>query len=261
MTNRYLLVLILSLFVTLNTVAQKTDSLQNAISFVYSYHHFTRQFPDDWHLGSVEYKRQTAMGAILARVNHASRLNRNGFQYEVDAYPKLSQNVYAYLNFGYSNKAPVFPNWRSGVSVYVSLPKGWEAEGGFRHLYFDQNIWMGTAGLSKYEGDWLFSLRSFFRPGAAGSSQSYFASARRYLKDEKDFVWVQAGRGISPDENRNVQLNASQRLASTKIAAGTQISLSSRSQLLFSASWSRDEFLPDTYGNQYFSSLGINRRF
>ena len=126
---------------------------------------------------------------------------------------------------------PVFPKWRTGLSLFISLPKAWEVEGGFRQLYFDENIWIGTAGVSKYAGNWLFNVRTFFRPDEAGSNQSYFFNARKYLKTERDYVWFQVGRGVSPDETRNVQIRTNMKLASTKLEAGTYVSLSKRTQL------------------------------
>jgi YaiO family outer membrane protein len=260
MVSRIVLLILSIVFIFSLSEAQVADTLKNTISVNYSYHHFDRQFKDQWQLGSIEYKRTTFLGAVLARINYADRLGREGLQYEVDVYPKLSEKVYLYANIGYSNKMPVFPKWRSGLSIFLSLPKGWEAEGGVRQLRFTENIWIGTAGLSKYAGTWLLNVRSFFGPDKE-SSQSYFFNARKYLKNEKDFIWFQVGRGVSPDEARNIQINTNLKLGSTKLEAGTRLFISKRNQLSLSAGWSRDEFLPEVFGNQYFGSLGINQLF
>jgi len=243
-------------------LGQSSDSLKNTITATYDYNHFTKQFNHDWHTAGLEYKRQTAAGAFIGRINYASRLQEQGFQYEAEAYPVVSKKVYAYIAAGYSNKMPVFPKWRSGASVYVSLPKAWEVEAGFRQLYFSKNIWIGTAGLSKYAGIWLLNARSFFSLNELGIDQSFFVTARRYLKNEKDYLWLQAGSGISPDESRNVQLGESNiTLSSQKIVGGARLSIGKRNQLIFSAGVTRDEYRPGVFGNQVLGSLGLAQQF
>ena len=242
--------------------AQSNDSLKNTFSISYDYAHFNKQFTDDWHIAALEYKRQTKAGAVLGRINYADRLQQQGLQVEAEAYPVISKKVYAYVGAGYSNKMPVFPKWRTGASVFVSLPKAWETEVGFRHLYFTKNIWIGSAGLSKYAGSWLLNARSFFSLNKLGIDQSFFITARKYLKNEKDYLWLQLGTGISPDESRNIQLGeSSATLSSRKIIGGAKVSVSKRNQVIVSAGITQDEYLPKTFGNQFIGSIGLTQKF
>lgn len=241
-------------------IAQK-DSLQNAVSLTYDRTHFDQQFADDWQVASLEYKHNMPFGALLGRVNYANRFAKSGWQFEGEAYPSISKKLYAYAGLSYANDVPVFPRWRTGGTLYYNFARSWEAEGGFRYLNFDQNIWMGTAGLSRYAGAWLLNVRSFFSIDAPMNSQSFFFKAQRYLKNEKDYVWLQVGSGISPDESRNVQLNATSQLVSRRMTAGAKLSLNARMQLLLSAGYARDEYQSKTFGNQYTGSAGISCRF
>ncbi|MEI6945797.1 YaiO family outer membrane beta-barrel protein [Paraflavisolibacter sp. H34] len=261
MKPRFVFLLAVQAALSGSAKAQVTDSLKNAVTVQYTHHHFDKQFAEDWRLASVEYKRQTRFGALIPRLNYARRLGHTGFQYELDAYPKFSKKLYAYFNAGHSSRMPVFPQWRQGLSLFLGLSKGWEAEGGYRFLYFDREVWIATAGLSKYWGNWLLNGRSYYQPSAAGTNLSYFFNARRYLKNERDHIWLQAGRGVSPDESRNIQIVSNALLHSTRLGAGAQLSLTKQLGLQVSANWSRDEFLPDTFGNQYFGTLGLSCRF
>jgi YaiO family outer membrane protein len=261
MKNRLCYFLALTLFIASKGTAQTTDSLKNAVTLTYNYYHFNKQFTSDWQIGNIEYKRQTKAGAFLGRFNYANRLQQNGWQAEAEAYPVLSKKVYAYAGIGYSGQMPVFPKWRSGASLFVSLPKAWEVEGGFRQLYFDKNIWIGTAGVSKYAGSWLLNFRSYISMDAPVANQAYFFTLRNYFKNEKDYAWLQLGSGISPDEARNVQLTAKNNLSSRCINAGSKLSLSKRTQMLLSLGYWRNEYGQDIYGNQFFGAAGISHLF
>lgn len=255
-----LLLLSLHLLFFSSAFAQ-TDSLRNIVSVNYDHTHFDKQFVDDWQMVSLEYKRHTGFGALLGRLNYANRFAKNGWQAEGEAYPVISKKLYAFAGFSYAHDVPVFPRWRTGSTLYYSFAKSWEAEGGFRYLCFDKSIWMGTAGMSKYVGAWLLNARSFFSLHAPFDNQSFFFKAQRFLKNEKDFVWLQVGSGVSPDESRNIQLNASSPLVSKRIAAGAKVSLTSQLQLTVSAGYARDEYRTKTFGGEYNGSVGVSCRF
>jgi YaiO family outer membrane protein len=249
--------------ISLVSVAAKAqhDSLQNTVSFSYEHTHFDRQFANDWRVASLEYKRKLGMGTVLGRVNSASRFGKQGWQGEVEAYPVISKKVYAYTGVSYASTVPVFANWRAGTSLYMNVAKSWEAEAGFRYLYFDQSIWMGAVGVSRYAGAWLLNARSFFSVQSPAENQSFFLKIQRFLKNEKDYVWLQAGSGVSPDEGRSIQLNTSARLSSKRITAGAKLSLQHRMQLLVSAGYAKDEYRLKTFGNQFSGSAGVSFQF
>lgn len=248
-------------FFSASPVFAQQDSLQNTVSVSYEQTHFSQQYPKDWRMTSVEYKRRLLWGTLVGRVNHASRLGHSGVQLEGEAYPVISKRLYAYTGLSYSAAVPVFPRWRTGVTLYGAFAKGWEAEGGFRYLYFEQPVWMGTAGISKYVGAWLFNARTFFSLQTPSKNQSFFVRAQRFLPNEKDYLWLQAGSGVSPDESRNVQLGTVAALQSKRLAAGAKFSLTSKMHCLLSAGYARDEYRTKTFGHQYSGSAGLGYRF
>lgn len=66
MKNRFLFLFLFSLLVQ-NVFAQPPDSLKNTLSLGQNYTHFDKQFSDDWHMTSLEYKTQAGKGAIIGR--------------------------------------------------------------------------------------------------------------------------------------------------------------------------------------------------
>jgi YaiO family outer membrane protein len=254
-----------SLFILLqlnvNLASAQQDSLQNTLTLSYDRTHFDKQFAQDWQVTSLEYKRQTVLGAVLGRINYGNRFARTGLQGEVEMYPVISKKLYAYTALSYGSDVTVFPRWRTGAAIYYNFAKSWEAEGGFRYLNFGESLWLGTAGISKYAGSWLFNIRSFFALHTPIDNQAFFAKAQRYLKNERDYVWLKVGSGVSPDEGRNIQLIASSRLVSKRVAAGAKISLNRSLQFSLMAGYARDEYRIKTFGNQYNGSAGLSCLF
>ncbi len=244
------------------TLSQQTDSVsfKNTITVQYEYFHFDKQFTNDWHIAGIEYKHEAKKSALLARFNYANRLAQNGWQAELEAYPKFSKNVYSYAGISYSPNMPVFPKFRAGYSLYVNVPKAIELEGGFRYLYFDKNILVGVAGIGIYTGNWFLQARSFLSDNN-GFNFAGIATARRYFGEMNDYAWLQIGTGVSPDETRNIQFTTNQRLYSNRITIGIRKSIQQKHLLLFHTGYSRDEYKAKTFGNQYFGSIGYARRF
>ena len=232
------------------------DSLRHSVGVSYEHTHFDKQFTDDWKVTSLEYSYKTTRVAYVGRVNYASRFGQQGVQLEAQAYPLISKRVYAYLGASYSNNSPVFPTYTTGATVYASLGKGWEVEGGYRQLHFNENIWVGSGGLSKYLGAWLVNFTSYLSINSPANNQSYFFTAKRFLSDRGDMVWFQAGSGVSPDERRNVQLSTGQ-LTSKRLTAGTRFFTTKRTLAQITAGYSRDEYREKTYGNQWYGSAGM----
>lgn len=155
---------------------------------------------DPWRLGSVSMSRRTARGSLIARVNYANRFATSGAQFEVDAYPRVSKNVYLYLNAGYSG-ATVFPEWRAGGEAFASLPGAWEASVGLRQLRFGgAPVTLLTGAVGKYVGNYWWSLRPYLRSKDNGLSASAGLTARRYFEDGDHWVGAAASYGSSPTD-------------------------------------------------------------
>ena len=234
---------------------------KNAVSVVYNYSHFDKQFDDDWHIVSISYKRVTSLGPVILRGNYANKFARGGTQIELEAYPRLSKMFYLYVGAGYSGDVGLFPKYRTGVSLNANLPHSFEAEIGYRQLYFSNNIWMYTAAVGKYYKNFWFNLRTYITPDSKNISHSYTGTVRYYTKSAQDYFAFQIGTGISPEEYRNNLLeNETFKLKTFKVGAEYNFSFHSN---LFSIGtmYYNQEYRPGEKGNQFDITLGYTRKF
>lgn len=234
---------------------------KNAIGITYNYSHFDKQFDHDWHIVGVSYKRVTSIGSVILRGNYASKFGQSGTQLELEAYPRLSPMFYLYVGGAYSGDVGIFPKYRTGVSLNANLPHSFEAEIGYRQLYFTDNIWLYTASVGKYYKNFWFNLRAYLTPDNSNISQSYTATVRYYTRSAQDYLAFQIGSGISPEENRNNLLgNDAYKLKTFKIGAEYNFSVKSN---LFSIGtmYYNQEYLPHTTGSQFDVNLGYTVKF
>ena len=239
----------------------KDLAAKNKLGVSYDFVNFDKQFSDPWHVVSLDYSRSTAIGSFTGRLNYANRFKTNAVQFEADAYPKISKTFYSYINAGISNKNGVFPQYRAGFSLYANLPKSFEAEAGFRYLYFSDATWIYTGSLGKYFKNYWFNFRTYITPGNQSVSNSYSLTTRYYYKGT-DYFALGIGTGISPDESaNNIQLANSDKLKSYRISADYRNTFKTLNSILFSLSMLQQEYLPKVTGNQYVFSVGYQRRF
>jgi YaiO family outer membrane protein len=181
------------------TVARTDVKPTRTVAADYSYVSFD-DATQPWRLSSVSLARRTAAGSLIARVNYAHRFARDGVQVEVDAYPRLTKNVYLYLNAGYS-ASTIFPDWRSGGEAFTSLPSAWEASLGFRQLRFSGvPVTLFTGAVGKYIGNYWLSLRPYVRSKEGSLTASAGLTARRYFEDGDHWVGAAASYGSSPTD-------------------------------------------------------------
>jgi len=240
------------------------NSAKNKFGVSYDFIKFDKQFNNPWHLASMEYTRRTGLGAVTARLNYANRFNSNGMQFEMDAYPHISQTFYAYLSGGYSNDVGIFPKYRAGFSLYASLPASFEAEAGFRYLYFGDPTWIYTASVGKYYKNYWFNFRTFLTPSNSSVSQSYSLHVRYYYGGADDYFSIGIGTGISPDDARNSILldqKTTAKLRSNNLSAGYRHVIKTLNIIYFNVSVDNQEYKSDTHGIQTDLGIGYQRRF
>lgn len=229
----------------------------NAVGATYDYDSFEDAI-DPWHTWSVYGRTRTKLtGALIARVTQSARFDDFGTLVELDAYPSIGKNGYAYLNIGGSG-ASFFPKFRFGASYFHNLEKAWEVEGGYRYLGFSEVTHILTGSVGKYVGNWWLNMRLNVIPDEAGTSTSSQFTARYYFKTAEDFFSLQLGTGVSPDEETRDQ---SQLLNSYRARLGYQQLVSDRFMIFGFTGYSRDELSTDNYRNNFNLSLGLEYRF
>ena len=251
-----------------NTAALSlASSIQNSVSLnkigiAYDLVTFDKKFNSTtpWHLASLSFTRQTMKGSVTGRINYANRFNENGIQYEADAYPRISKTFYSYVSAGYSDNVGVFPRWRAGFSLYANLPASFEAEAGWRYLYFSAPTNILTAYIGKYYKSYLFGARTYLTPGRSGLSQSYNAFGRYYFGSTDDYIELLLGSGISPDD-RSINQLITANLKTYKASAEYKHRLGVLNILSVNASVLNQEQSNGAKGNQVQVGIGYQRRF
>lgn len=241
----------------------RLDLLNNNIKIIYTLDLFDDDFNrDPWQLLAFSYGRKTKLGTVIGRANYAKRFGETGLQLEMDAYPKISENNYGYLNYGFSDNA-LFPKNRYGAEWYHNFPRAFEGSLGIRLLDFSSStVDIYTATLGKYIGNYWISLRSFVTPDSDGTSVSGSVSVRRYFSDAENYIGLKAGYGISPDDRRNSIENIDKLTLKAR-------SIKVEYNHLFKKIWilnaavvaGSEERQPGTYSGYYTFDIGISRLF
>lgn len=218
---------------------------------------FTDVF-DPWHFGILQLRRSTPIGSIIGRVRYGSRFATNGVQYEVDAYPSITKGLSAYLNAGYSSSS-IFPQYRFGISLYKSLPRSFQIEGGLRYLDFESSqVTIYTASLSKYYGSYLFTVRTYIRPSTSGTSTSFGLLLRRYFGGPDTYIELNGSGGSSPADIEFQQ--DIQQLNSWDLSLGGQIPLNYRTIIEGSFGYDFEEF-PNYNRKQLTAKISLSYQF
>jgi len=212
-----------------------------------------------WHGASAQLSRRTGLGSVLLRVNWSQRFGSRATQFEIDAYPRIMDGLYVYVNYGYSADR-LYPEHRFGGELYANLPRGVELSAGFRRLQFantDVTIYTGT--VAKYVGNWWISLRPYITPKSIGTSQSYALTARRYFGNRDSFIGLTVGTGSSPGDIRDVVDLV--RLDSRKVGMRVSWGVSDLFSLKLGAGYGWEELASGRVRNEFNVAFSIERRF
>jgi YaiO family outer membrane protein len=202
---------VLNQLLTINPSHEKGISLLNELrkermkytaGVSYDLDLFSRTFSPA-HSLAAQLARANRWGSSIVRLNYAHRFSSNGFQPEIDLYPRIADGIYAYLNYGYS-ESDLFPQHRVGAEVFSKLPASLEASAGIRYLYFGSTskVTIYTGSLGWYYKSYWISLRPYITPGEPGTSFSTNLTIRRYFQDADNYIGLTGGYGFSPDDRR-----------------------------------------------------------
>ncbi|MFD1294388.1 YaiO family outer membrane beta-barrel protein [Lutibacter holmesii] len=170
----------------------------NSIGFTYNIDIYSEVF-DPMQYYTLDYSRETKYGIIEAKLNFNRRFQDNGFQFEIDMYPRIMEGLYAYVNIGFSDSY-LFPKFRFGAELYKSLPHGLEVSLGMRTLKYSATTNIFTGSVGWYTKNNYFSLRPYITTGETGTNMSGVFTYRLYRSDADNYFGVSASMGYSPDD-------------------------------------------------------------
>lgn len=212
----------------------------------YSFDYFNEPWTRFWQVFSVGAGHRFNWGPASASVNignlitdEATNLYTTELQFEADAYPRLSDKNYAYLDYAYS-PGSFFPTHRAAIEIWQILPAGWAVSGGMNYYYFDRNIFITLASVEKYLGKYWLSGKFFVYFKDDGPRTSFYLNARRYFNDF-DYLQLTLGTGTAPDEPYGIREDIN-RLSANSIRFAYNFNVKGRFSVRLGAGYSREEY-------------------
>ena len=150
-----------------------------------------------WDESQVSLKRRIDSATVVFRFSRGQHFGITGHQLEMEWYQHIRRGTYVYLGGGYSYDAALYPHYRLNADLYHNFPYHLEGSVGIRHMVFSTNINVLTASLGRYQGNWLYTARTYLTPDRNGLAHSIHLSAHRYLNDKGDYFGFLFGRGAS----------------------------------------------------------------
>lgn len=239
--------------------------IKNALQVTGQYIHFSEDYPrnDAWYALSAEYQRNFSRLALIGRITYSDRSYNSGSLYEVEAYPVFSENVYGFLNFGFS-KGSIFPDYRISSSVFYNFATSFEAEMGFRSLFYNDNSYLtGIAGLTAYTGRFYLNARTFVGPRRLDQLiQNYQFNVRYYLSTPENYLFGRIGSGISPDEpTLYTRTQENPTLEAVYFSAGVNKTLGLHHVISLSGGVLYEDLPREETGTQFTGNLGYRYKF
>lgn len=214
-----------------------------------------------WSYSSLHYYRFTNTGTYGARVNYAHRYGTTGEQYQLEAYPKLSENISLAVTAALANHTQIlFPTNQSSLEGYFALPKNFEASIGPRYLKsLGVSIYTWTGSIGKYQGDYFVWFRPYhYTPQ---STEFYEVGVRRYFSDKNTYIGLRIGAGKMPDIGDVAPLNQIVILNMKSIALGGQVPITKTFFVKGGLGYSKQHFPSGLVREITDGSLGVVWQF
>jgi YaiO family outer membrane protein len=241
--------------------SKDTSPVSTDVRAGYFFDTFSEPYPRFWQVFQAGAGHRFKWGPAAAGVNAGNIIlggtsprTSTELQFEVEAYPKLTNKNYAYLGYAYS-PGKYFPTHRAAVELWQVLPKGFAVSAGLNYYYFNRNIFIGMASVEKYFGKYWFSVKGFVYFKDNGPTTSFYLNARRYFKD-KDYFQITIGTGTAPDETFDLQSNL-MRLNAHSIRLAYNVSVSSRLVMRLNAGYSIEEYEDALWRNRFEGGINL----
>ena len=243
----------------------KTNDLEHTgktdVRAGYYFDTFTKPYTRFWQVFQAGASRLFPFGRVLAGANvgnlHADtdpETKATEIQFEVEAYPKISQNDYAWLAYAYS-PGNYFPTHRVCAEYWHSFKYGWVASAGMQYYYFDRNIFIASLSGEKYYKSYWFSSKVYFYFKDQGLTTSLYLTARKYFNDI-NYLQLTAGFGTAPDEPFDVQMDL-ERMSAATVRLVYFRSVTDDLFIRIGTGYSREEYSESSWRNRFEGSINL----
>lgn len=218
-------------------------------------------------VATLEYLRFAKRNTFIARANYAARPTGVGIQAEGDWYHTFKTESYKtapyfIANLGFANQ--FFPKFKGALSLFNPVKKVYMVElgGRFARLQDDRNFITGVLGAERtFDRLWV-NAKVMVMSDTEDLYNSFFAQARFYMQNEKDYVTAMTSIGTAPeDEKLEFQINTFLTYVNTMVGAGYFHHLSHRTSFGVLGNWYNYRVNDNAYVNQYNLFLTIRTKF
>ena len=218
------------------------------------------------HIGSLSYTRKSGENRIGISANYANRIGVNFFQLETNIHLKTGAKQYLYFDYGYTNKASIFPQHQGGIEYYFNFLFKTDASIGGRYLYYENlnaNIFIVTTHLEKFIYNSWLAVRSYYVYNKSNNKNSYslVGNYRLFGQNELDYWGIEIDSGNSPDELYSLtQTSGLNQLAAYKIKLEKSFQLNRISNFHLGLSFINEELVLYQYRQRYGIETGYQIR-
>jgi YaiO family outer membrane protein len=227
----------------------------------YSFDSFTEPYNRVWQVFSAgaghRFKWGPASAGIntgILRIGEPDPVNDTGLQFEAEAWPRLTNDNYAYLAYAYS-PGNWFPRHRAAAEIWQVMPKGWALSAGLKYYRFDRNDFIASLSVEKYTGKFWLSAKSYLYFKEENPTSSFYFNIRKYF-NETEYLQLTLGTGTAPDEPFDVQTDL-MRLSANSIRLAYYFSISPKLMIRAGAGYSREEYAEDMWRNRFEGNISF----
>jgi len=223
------------------------------------YLHTAIEGADPWQLGHLEYTRKSDFIPYTVRLNYGSVFGEEALQGEIDLYPKISDNSYLYLNAGFSNESPVFPELRLSAEYFYNFSI-FNTSLGLRYLDFTAaDVTMFTGSTAANFGEYQVGYRVFL----VSEENEWFPSHNIHLK--KSFLNRESHIQLDLQYGRipyfYVVTDQLSQVNSYRAGINIRYRITDNFFIQPILMYEREEFAPERFRNRLNAQLILSKRF
>jgi YaiO family outer membrane protein len=155
-----------------------------------------------WDYSTLYYAYKGKLGKIYGKVNYNERLGFRATQGEIEAFPKLTKNIYLALQAAIANEPNLFPSRIYGSEMYVSVPNFLDFSGGGKYNLIDSlhAFTLYTGSVSKQYNEHRLTYRlNVYEPNSGENSLLNLVDYRYLITYPNVYLGFVYGHGTSPD--------------------------------------------------------------
>lgn len=228
----------------------------------YYFDTYSRPYDRLWQVFSLGAGHRFSWGSavVTAGLGHinigAPNVTDNALQLGIEAWPEITRNNYAYTAYAFS-PGPWFPRHRAALELWQTLPAGFAISAGMNYYYFDRHLFIATASLEKYLGDYWFSVRGYFPFKDIGITPSVYLNMRRYF-GVTDYLQLTLGTGSAPDEPFDI-ITAVERQYATSARLTYFNKINAYWSFRVGAGYSYEKYAEDSFRNRFEGTATLIR--